>query len=221
MKKILIISAHADDESFGMGGTLKKFQDEGYELHWLIFTKVWEPKWSKDILNERKIAIENIKKQLSINTIEQWEFLDNRLDIIPIDELQSRLIISFEKVRPEWVFVPSPWDFNHEHEIVFNIVQMSTKPYYSSYIEKIIAYEIPSSTDSTFKTFKQFPFNLYINIEKYIESKVELIKNYKSELMEFPHPRSIEYVKSLAKVRGAESGLLYAEGFHILREIQK
>lgn len=45
------------------------------------------------------------------------------------------------------------------------------------------------------------------------------MKDYKSELREFPHPRSIEAIEVLAKKRGSEVGLAYAEAFKLIREI--
>ena len=222
MSRILIISAHADDESFGMGGTLGKLASQKSNLlYWLIATKIWEPKWEIKIIKQRKKSIKAVKSILNFQEVIQWEYQDNRLDLISKDELQKRLINILNKFKPQIIFLPSPWDDNYEHKLMYEIVEMSTKPCYSSYVEKIIAYEIPSSTDASFKSIKKFPLNLYYDIENYMNTKIDLIKQYKSELLEFPHPRSIKYIQSLANVRGVEAGVLYAEGFHIFREIIK
>jgi hypothetical protein len=42
---------------------------------------------------------------------------------------------------------------------------------------------------------------------------------YKSEIMNFPHPRSIKAIESLAMLRGTESGLKKAEAFQLIRNI--
>ena len=77
-----------------------------------------------------------------------------------------------DRIKPNIIFTPSPWDFNFEHRIAFDLVEMSSKPFYSKYIEKIIAYEIPSSTDAAIKTYKNFHFNYYENIEMNFQKKL-------------------------------------------------
>ena len=42
---------------------------------------------------------------------------------------------------------------------------------------------------------------------------------YKSEIMDFPHPRSIKAIESLALQRGTESALKKAEAFQLIRNI--
>ena len=44
--------------------------------------------------------------------------------------------------------------------------------------------------------------------------------SYKTEIREFPHPRSIEHIKSLAKVRGAMVGLEFVEAFYLVKGIE-
>lgn len=46
------------------------------------------------------------------------------------------------------------------------------------------------------------------------------MKAYKSELREFPHPRSVDAIETLTKKRGSEIGIKYAESFYLIREIQ-
>jgi hypothetical protein len=43
---------------------------------------------------------------------------------------------------------------------------------------------------------------------------------YKNELRSYPHSRSFEAVKNLAKVRGNQIGLHMAEAFQVLRKIE-
>ena len=62
--------------------------------------------------------------------------------------------------------------------------------------------------------------NLYIDISAFLEKKITLLKAYKSEISRAPFPRSEECVRALATLRGSEAGVLNAESFMILKEIQ-
>jgi LmbE family N-acetylglucosaminyl deacetylase len=222
MKNILIISAHADDEALGMGGTLSLLSKGGINnLYWLIATKIWNPKWSMDAIKSREIAIENMNKMHRFKEIIRWDFGDNMLDREPINDIQEKMIEVIDRIKPNIIFTPSFWDFNHEHKLIFDIVEMSSKSFYSPYIEEILTYEIPSSTDAAFMTVKNFPSNVYYNIETTIDEKIKQINFYTTEIKAFPHPRSEEYIRALAKVRGVESGVKYAESFVLLRGIRK
>ena len=57
-----------------------------------------------------------------------------------------------------------------------------------------------------------------MNIDKYLEGKLKAMNVYKSELGDFPFPRSNEAITALAKYRGASSGFEAAECFEMLRE---
>jgi len=58
---------------------------------------------------------------------------------------------------------------------------------------------------------------MFENIEKQFSSKIRAIKSYKNELMEFPHPRSIDALDAIAKRWGSVSGFKYAEAFRVVR----
>lgn len=50
---------------------------------------------------------------------------------------------------------------------------------------------------------------------EHIDKKIKALSFYESEMREFPHPRSYEYVRALARVRGGQSGFEYAEAFEL------
>jgi len=52
-----------------------------------------------------------------------------------------------------------------------------------------------------------------------MKQKLEAIKAYDSELKPYSHPRSLGIVVALAKKRGAEIGVKFAEAFMLIREL--
>ena len=221
MKKVLIISAHADDEVFGMGGTLCKLRDTNSEIHWIILTELWEPRWNLKQIKKRQKEIFEISKKLKIKTTTQWDYPDNKLDTIPIDNIQKKMIEFLDDLKPDTIFTPSPWDFNFEHRIAFELIEMSTKPFYSPYIKKIIAYEIPSSTDWSLGHRSVPQPNWHVEINDLIQEKWDLCKVYQDEIYNFPHPRSEKGIQAFANKRGCESGIKNAEAFWVMRDIWK
>ena len=67
---------------------------------------------------------------------------------------------------------------------------------------------------------KKFKPNLYIDIEDTINFKTKAFKSYKSEIQNFPHPRSVRGIKVLSQKRGSEVGLKNAESYMIYRELR-
>jgi LmbE family N-acetylglucosaminyl deacetylase len=220
-KNVLIVSAHADDETFGMGATISKMLKNGIKVHWLIMSKVWEPRWTAKQVRQRNTDIQKVNQFFKFNSILHWEFPDNKMDTVSLDEYQKEMIGVLESIKPDTIFCPGLSDWNKEHQIAFDVVEMSTKPIYSPYIRDIYTYEIPSSTDWTFKSVRNFKRNFYISFgESELDAKKHACELYTTEISQYPHPRSLEGVKTLAKTRGMEVGLDYAEAFSVMRSIK-
>ena len=80
----------------------------------------------------------------------------------------------------------------------------------------VLCGEVPSSTGYLRPT--QWEPNLYVEVsEKDIQAKIKAMQAYIGEARLDPHPRSPEVLKALAKVRGSEAGLFFAEAFMIQR----
>ncbi len=218
-ENVLIVSAHADDEAFGMGGTLLRLRDQGCRLTWLIMSRVWTPRWSEEEVERRETDIDRVTDFVGFDDVIRWDFPDNRMDEHPRDDYQAKMIDVLEDLQPDTIFSPGPSDWNWEHRIAFETVEASTKPAYTPYVRQIYTFEIPSSTDWGYQGYRDFPRNVYIDVDNYLDVKVELCSLYTTELGSFPHPRSPEGIRHFAAKRGMECGKPAAEAFYAARMV--
>ena len=57
------------------------------------------------------------------------------------------------------------------------------------------------------------------DIEKFAEVKYGAFSCYSTELRDYPHPRSVQYLRETDKAAGLRVGLLAAEEFILLRKL--
>jgi LmbE family N-acetylglucosaminyl deacetylase len=62
-----------------------------------------------------------------------------------------------------------------------------------------------------------FAPNFYTDVSETIDQKVEAMRKIESEVEEWPHPRSVEGIRTKARQRGMEVGYDHAEAFNIVR----
>jgi len=58
---------------------------------------------------------------------------------------------------------------------------------------------------------------MVVNIDKFIDNKLNALRCYKSQIDEECGPRSIKAVRALAEFRGTQSGFSYGEALYIIR----
>ena len=83
------------------------------------------------------------------------------------------------------------------------------------------AFEVPPSTEWAFGQFQPaFQPNVFVDISATLEIKVQAMTLYESEARLFPHPRSPEALRALARRWGSVVGLEAAEAFQLVRGAQ-
>ena len=207
MKKIaLVIAAHPDDEILGCGATLAKMARTGYSVHSVIVSEGITSRKSKDSKKQLLDLRKANKKSSKIINFKICNFWISRITNYIVDFL--RIGQTFEsiidKIKPSIVFTHHSGDLNIDHQIVNKAVITATRPMEKCPVKKILTFETPSSSEWRFDEENTFVPNYFENIEKFIKYKINALKAYKSEMRKFPHPRSIENVKSIAKVRGRQ-----------------
>jgi len=226
MKKIMVIAAHPDDELLGCGGTLLFYKKKGYEIK-IIFLSDGESSRDQKKDTEKKLITEREKQAKKVSKLCKFyppvfgKFPDNRLDSINLLQIIKFIEHEIKKFKPEIVITHNEEDLNIDHRITCKAVVTATRPSTKTFVKTIYCFETPSSTENNFSKVKvRFNPNLYIDISKFIEQKIKLLKIYKNEIRKYPHSRSLKAIKILAKYRGIQIGINYAEAFYILRELK-
>ena len=219
--KILVISSHPDDETLGCGGTILKHKDVGDKIYWLIVTNIdIKDGWDKDTVEKRQKEIKRVAEMYGFEKIFKLDYPAAKLDVIPIQKIIESISKVIFEIKPEIIYLPNRSDAHTDHQITFKTAYSCTKNFRYPFIRKILMYETLSETEFAPALPENiFIPNVFVDITKYSEKKLEIFKIYKSEVMEEPLPRSLGSIKALTKYRGSQIGVEYAEGFMLVREI--
>ncbi len=218
--KIMVVSPHPDDETLGAGGTLLKMKKQGNEIYWLNITNMkTELGWSEEAVAHRKEQIDSVASFYGFQGVFNLELPPACLSSMEEGEIIARIKEVYEKVKPEWIILPGNYDAHSDHHVVYNCCMACAKSFRAPYIKRITTMEIPSETEYGFQDARFAP-NLYVDITDELEEKIRVMKIYDTELEERPFPRSLECIKALAIVRGGASACMYAEAFHIVKQVE-
>jgi LmbE family N-acetylglucosaminyl deacetylase len=217
--KVLVISAHMDDEILGMGGTIAKHVAAGEAVTVCIACKrAYNHQFHDELIREEKEAAQRAAKILGYEGITFLDLRDELLDerlLDLIDPLEELVV----KMMPHIVYTHHRGDSNQDHRAVCQASMVACRTTSRYKVPRILTYEVPSSTDIA-PPFPENAFqpNFYVDISQFLGRKIEAMKQYTRELRDFPHPRSIKGLEVLAQKRGMEVGFHAAEGFMVIRD---
>lgn len=215
--KILVVAVHPDDETLGCGGTLLKHKASGDKIHWLICTTLNK---NHDYYQNREKEINKVSKIFNFDSVHNLQFETTKMDQYNMNEIIEKISKVINKVKPNIIYLPFKEDVHTDHKKVFEASYSCTKSFRYPFIKKIYMMETLSETEFAPSTKKDsFIPNTFIDVSKYMDKKIKIMKVYKSEIDKFPFPRSIRSIKALASLRGSTSGCNFAESFMLLKEI--
>lgn len=225
MKKILVVAAHPDDEILGCAGTVAKLVKDGSQVFVLILGEGITSRDEERDRRKREKEIEELKKEakkanriLGVKKVFFFEFPDNRFDTIPLIDIAKAIEKTKKEIMPDIIFTHYEKDLNIDHQITYKAVIIATRPVKRGSVKEIYSFETPSSTEWSFPL--SFLPDTFFDISKTIDIKLRALKKYKSELRQYPHPRSIKGIELIAKHWGMKLGLKYAEVFKTIRTIK-
>lgn len=225
MKRVLVIAAHPDDEVLGMGGTIAKLVKKGATVDVLIVTDGSSSQYRDsghlaEIIEAKKKETRNCANILGVRDIYYGELPDMKLDTTPHIRINQVIEEVINKVQPDAVFTHFWGDVNCDHQNVFKSTLVAVRPVMGQVVRELYCYRVPSSTEWTpNKAETMFMPNCFVDIEQFAEQKYKAFACYSTELREYPHPRSVQYLRENDKAAGLQVGMFVAEEFVLLRKL--
>lgn len=210
--KALFVIAHPDDEAYGPYGTMARLVQEGHKVTLFCLCNGQRP-GAESVSADRVFALKANCEQLDI----EWKIWDNKDLSLELNDTAHLLTTLISNGQYDVVYTHNISDINHDHRVVADAAMIACRPKPNSSVKELYFFEVPSSTDWTFSQIKPvFEPTTYVDISDYIETKKLALSRYHTETYEFPDARSIEATTTLAKYRGYQAGLEYAEAFRLV-----
>lgn len=221
-KKVLICVAHPDDETIGCGGSIAKHVKRGDKVFCISMTDGVSSRdnFNRSQVKKREASKKKSEKILGFKWLKNKLFPDNQLDTVKFLDIVKTIEKAKIKIKPSIIYTHYPEDLNIDHRIVAEATLTAFRPTKNNF-EKILAFEIPSSTDYRYYKKKNFNPNYFNDISKFWIKKKKALLAYKQELKKTPNSRSLKGIEALAKFRGFQNGLQCAEAFIILKKISR
>lgn len=214
--RILVFAPHNDDEVLGVGGTLAKFCRAGDEVFVCEVTT-----GTRDIDLSMRIRAEAIEAHKLIGVKDTF-FLDLPVVAIkdtPTIEVNARFEKIVREIKPNIAFIPHKGDMHIDHEEVAKAAMVALRPIENPQLKAIYAYETLSETEWNIPSVDNaFLPTCYSDITNCIDVKLNAMACFKTQIKDFPHPRSLDAIEALSKLRGSTIGVRNAECFMIIRE---
>lgn len=211
---ILVFAPHNDDETIGVGGTIVKLARAGHRVTVCEVTRGLNETALKKIRDEAHKAHE-------VLGVAETVFLDLPgldLHLTPTREKNAPYLDVVKRINPDMAFIPHHGDLHSDHASCADSCMVALRPMNAPNLKALYAYETLSESEWNVPDGAHaFIPNTWCDITDTLDVKLEAMRCYASQLRPFPHPRSIEAIESLAKVRGSTVCMERAEAFILLR----
>lgn len=208
-EKALVIAPHADDESFGCGGTIAKLTQQGVVVDLVLGSLGYD----KD---SNHIREDELNKAVDILGIRDYKVItklgtERLQDMTP----QYHLIDSIEReVRKEYDVVFIPYPSHHQDHIALHTACLAALRPGAFQPDMILMYEY---TYPTWVVPYQQDGKIFMDISSTINEKIDAIEAYQSQLRGNDNPISSKAAKIMAITRGYSIGVDYAEMFYVIQ----
>lgn len=221
--KILAIGCHPDDLEIGCGGTLAKYADNGNDV---FMCHVANGNMGHAVIMPGELEkIRTVEAERAGDVIGAKQVFNIDVPDLVVDSTNEdtvkKVIEVIRYVKPDVIITHSPEDYMKDHvktgEIVFDASFSSSVPHYGKGdVHGLIA---PLYYMDTLAGVNFLPEE-YVDITDTLERKLEAIEKHESQVKWMRDHDGIDFldfVRTVSKFRGLQSGVEYAEGFRVCR----
>lgn len=204
MRNILVLAPHTDDGELGCGGTIARFVEQGCNVTYAAFSTAEQslPPGMPPGTLKREVAEATSRLGIPAENLVVFEYEVRKLNFVRQEILENLVLIKRE--RPvDLVLMPSLHDIHQDHSTV------ATEGLRAFKDRTILGYEL---------IWNNLTFNTacFVRLdERHVRRKVEALTAYRSQ--EGKAYTSEEFIFSLARTRGVQIGVDFAECFETVR----
>lgn len=229
-QRFLVISPHADDESFGCAGTIARIKDLGGEAYVMVCSVGdlvhYDGKTGIVAGSTREKELARVMEYLDVDDYDvlyRDEDSHLRLDAIPrrdlIAKIERESKLAYDRLKPTMVAIPVS-SYNQDHEAVFRAAFTAARPGVPS-IKPFQPLVIGYNNTSLFWSLEREKFhpNFYVDISRYLDKKLKALSMHDSQMRDEVHHSSLKNVEYTARIRGSEISVEAAEGYMVFRHV--
>ena len=227
-QRLLVISPHADDESFGCAGTIARIKALGGEAYVMVCSvgdlKHYDGTDRLVTAGTREKEFIEVMNYLKVDDYDVL-FRDAdthlRLDAIPrrdlIHKIEQDSKLAYDRLKPTMVAIPVS-SYNQDHEAVFRAAFTAARPGVPS-LKPFQPIVLGYNNTSLFWSLEREKFhpNFYVDISDFLEQKLHALSLHRSQMREAIHHSSLQNVEFTARLRGSEISVAAAEGYMVFR----
>ncbi|MBL8048206.1 MAG: PIG-L family deacetylase [Chthonomonas sp.] len=201
-QRVLVLAPHTDDAELGAGATLARLQQEGAAITSVAFSDCREsvPAGFDPLVLRQEIVAAHT--QLGIKDV---RVLDFNVRYFPRDrqEILEAMVALVKELQPDLVLCPMRSDIHQDHQVIAQEAIRAGKK------STIWGFELPWNNLTLDNP-------LFVEVsEDQLMAKVRALAAYESQ--GFRSYSNEATLRSLAHVRGIQSGYALAESFEVIR----
>ena len=219
--KYLIVVAHPDDEVLGAGASIYKWTRNGHSVDVCILSTEAKARANRPDDAELTHDVDAATAFLGVAQKFEYSFPNIEMNTVPHLKLVQAIEQAIAASQPDVVITHHPADPNNDHHQTSIACQAAIRLHQRrpelKRIREVWYMEVPSSTEWDINpALGKFVPNCYVEVgEEGVDAKLKALAMYRGVMRPYPHPRSAEYIRGLAAVRGAAWGLSFAEAFQV------
>jgi LmbE family N-acetylglucosaminyl deacetylase len=218
--QILFVGCHPDDLEIGCGGTIARFAREGHTVFIchvangnMGHTEIMPEELRRIRLSEAQEA----GKLLGAVVVDTLDIGDLKVRADNLETIQKMVDI-IRRTQPDVIITHSPDDYMTDHievsKLVFDASFSASIPHYTTRVAGV-AKITPLYYMDTVAGINFQPTE-YVDISEVIETKLAALACHQSQIRWLKDHDGIDFldfVRTVSKFRGLQSGVAYAEGF--------
>ncbi len=220
--RVLAVGAHPDDVEILCAGTLARYAQAGHDVVMCVATD--GAAGHMEMGSEELVGVREKEARAAANLLGADLLWLGFPDEFIFDDRETRLVFvdAVRQARPDVVLTHDSNDYHHDHRLVGRLVLatsfMASLPNVRT--EHPAHRLVPPVYYMDTLAGHGFEPTDYVDITDTLEMKKEMLACHESQLSwlkEHDDTDMMEFIEAVAKARGYQAGVAYAEGFRLER----